>query len=92
MPTPTPEDRDNQATRNLQHALNELKAGIGIASLRWSVDGYQIVFKKGKVELKRRDIDPAVLDDGPETVAIRNFVQKVRGAFGGASRRRKTNS
>ena len=78
--------------RNLQHALNELKAGIGIASLRWSVDGYQVVLKKGKVELKRSDIDFPVLDDGPETVAIRNFVQKVRGSFGGAARPKKKKS
>jgi len=75
--------------RNLQHALNELKAGIGIASLRWSIDGYQIVFKKGKAPTVRRsDIEFSVLDDGPETVAIRGFVQKVRLAFGGARRRR----
>jgi hypothetical protein len=89
---PTPEESDNQAARNLQHALNELKAGIGIASLRWSVDGYQVVFKKGKVELKRSDIDPSVLDDGAETVAIRDFVQKVRGAFGGSARPKRKKS
>ena len=53
--------------RNLQHALNELRAGIGIASLRWSIDGYQIVFKKGKAPTVRRsDIEFSVLDDGPE--------------------------
>ena len=87
MPTPTPEKIQTQAILNLQHALNELKAGIGIVSLRWSIDGYQIVFKKGKLQpVKRSDIDHSVLDDGPETVAIRNFVQKVRGAFGGATR------
>jgi len=79
--------------RNLQHALNELKAGIGIESLRWSIDGYQIVFKRGKAPtVKRSNIDFSVLDDGAETVAIRNFVQKVRGAFGGSARPKRKKS
>lgn len=80
----TREEQEKLAVINLKDALNEVRAGIGIASLRHTIDGYQVVFHKGKIQHVERDIDPATLDDGPKTDKIRRLVQKVKAGFGGS--------
>ena len=71
-------EREEQALANLRRALKG--SAIKPVSVRLDTDGYHVVFRK---DCARRNIEEAVLEDGPDSAAIRQLVQRVRRALGG---------
>ncbi len=82
---PSRQEREQLAATNLHKALKDARTDIVIESLMLVVDGYRVVFRKGRLTHSESGIDEGTLEDGPHTDKIKKVVQKVKVALGGNS-------
>jgi hypothetical protein len=73
--------REDAAKANLGQAIHEAKGDFVVERLERRIEGYAVVFRKGRVEHPESRIDEKVLEDGPTTESIRKLVRKVKVAF-----------
>ena len=74
--------REDHAKANLEQAMHDTKADFVVAGLERRVEGYVVIFHKGRVEHIESGIDEAVLEDGPATGPIRKLLKTVKSALG----------
>ena len=74
--------REDNAAANLRQAIRDARGEFVLQRLTRGVDGYSVVFRKGRVEHAESQIDEAVLEDAPATNAIKKLVHKVKSVFG----------
>jgi hypothetical protein len=74
--------REDAAKTNLGQAIQDAKGDFVVERLERGIEGYAVVFRKGRVEHPESKIDEAVLEDGPTTESIRKLVQKVKSTLG----------
>ncbi len=74
--------REESAAANLRQAIRDANGHFVVEWIELGVEGYFVLFRNGCVVHRERQIDVAVLEDGPEPDAIRTLVHKVKAVFG----------